>query len=34
MPERNTDGRSVGRIVVRKIGPAEERDNARRMSKS
>ncbi len=34
MPERNTDRRSVGRIELRQIGPAEDRDDARWMSEA
>jgi hypothetical protein len=34
MPERNADGRSVGRIELRQIGRAEDGDYARWMSKA
>jgi hypothetical protein len=34
MPERNTDGRSVGRIELRQVGPAEDADDALWMSEA
>ena len=32
MPERHTDGRSVGRVELRKIGSAKDGDDSRWMT--